>query len=167
MWLLLQPISFLRKLIVGSSSRITPKLYAEPESTTYLAYQTSFIAFNKTDAAEQLLKIEEDADLEEMLRKISANRSSSSHMLLKRHMNGELPVDLRFTVKTAEELLAYDDGVDDDLFRSETKVYLGKRMGLYAYEDKLDQPLCRLAAKLGYDLVVLTSTVKTISIAYR
>lgn len=133
--------------------------YAEPQSTTYLAYNRALVAFNKTDAAEKLLAENEDEELRSSLESLRFNENTPLRGLILQHMNGTFPEDLRFTVEEAEDLLGYDDGVDDDLFRSPTKVYMGKRMELYAYEDKLDQPLCRAAARLGYDIVILTHMV--------
>ena len=133
--------------------------YAEPESATFLSYENPFIAFNKTAAAEKLLKMQDDDELRETLLSLSFNQNTPLRDLILQHIDGILPEDLKFTVKEAEDLLGYDDGVDDDLFRSPTKVYLGKKMGLYAYEDGLDQPLCIAAAKLGYDIVILTHMV--------
>lgn len=39
---------------------------------------------------------------------------------------------------------------------SDTKFYTCELLGLYAAEDGFDQPLCKAARYLGYDIVILT-----------
>lgn len=109
--------------------------YHEPESTTYLAYQKVFRAFNKTAAMQALLA--------EAGREVATEEDHSwRHKWLMDHIAGKLPRDL---------LVEADNGI----------TYYGGNLAydLYAAEDELDQPLCKLAAELGYDIVILESMV--------
>lgn len=133
--------------------------YAEPESTTYLVYRRSLTAFNKTSAARKLLKKKDSVELQSTLRELSLGRYTEKKSLLTRHQKGELPADLRFTVQEAHQLIYPRSEISPDLLKIDRKVYLGKYLELYAYEDKLDQPLCKLAQELGYDLLILTHMV--------
>jgi len=131
--------------------------YSEPESTTFLSYRRSFTAFNKTDAAMKLLEEREDKNLSSVLKIILEENALKKERIF-RHIKGELPEGLRFFWSEAEKLVAFGGGIQN--FKSEKKVYLGaSALNLYAYEDPLDQPLCKLASKLGYDIVILTHMV--------
>lgn len=61
---------------------------------------------------------------------------------LLQHIDGKIPRDLRVRRGTIEYY------GDDDL-----------EWDLYAAEDYLDQPLCSMAAKAGYDIVILENMV--------
>lgn len=129
--------------------------YAELESTTFLHYRKAFTAFNKTDAAMKLLKKKESRPLAVALRRL---QSDQRHFTLLSHLKGELPADLRFSPDSAWKLLSREGSIDYAYVEhSQKKVYF--ESSLYAYEDDLDQPLCKAAAELGYDLVILTHMV--------
>lgn len=42
---------------------------------------------------------------------------------------------------------------------TDTLFYTGNRLGMYAAEDELDQPLCQAAQYLGYDIIILTNMI--------
>lgn len=117
--------------------------YLEPESTTYLAFKTSFRAFNKTEAALALgIATEEDEGVQTMLK----------------HSRGAYPRNLMMTPEEAYSalhpgvLLPAGDVSDEPR-------YAGVYLDLYAEEDIWDQPLCNTAAEEGYDVVILESMV--------
>lgn len=112
--------------------------YGEKSSSTYLAYKKALVAFNKTDAMSKLLGSRE-AFFASNLYKLM-NPDAVAYLL--QHIDGEIPRDLRIKSNTIE----YYGG--DDLERN-----------LYAAEDNLDQPLCSMAAKRGYDIVILENMV--------
>lgn len=122
--------------------------YYQPESTTYLTYNNAFTSFNKTTAARELIQQVNDQDmiLVQKLRKLSRANNLSE---LESHISGALPADLMMTAKQ------YDQ--EPDL--GDRQVYVGVILDLYAFEDKLDQPLCKLASMLGYDIVILTHMI--------
>ena len=73
-----------------------------------------------------------------------------------------LPDDL---MMTPSEAFAADGG-DNELWTYESVAALpqvkhiaGSYLGLYAFEDKLDQPLCIAAREQGLDVVILTHMV--------
>lgn len=112
--------------------------YHEPESTTFLAYKTVLRSFNKTTAIEDLLKELPSSPLTEEARGL-LEWMNKYYPDVRRHINGELPHDLRYTTASG---ISYYDG---DL--------------LYASEDNLDQILCKVAASAGYDIVILEAMV--------
>lgn len=114
--------------------------YYEPESTTFLAYKKAFRSFNKTTAIQELLT---NSGREELIDEYLTSRDPRyrGNLYLASHINGDLPVDLM----VEEDDITYYGGVMD--------------YELYGVEDDLDQRLCQLAAKLGYDIVVLESMV--------
>lgn len=112
--------------------------YYEPESSTFLAYKKAFRSFNKTTAVEALLDVLPDTPVMNRSRNGIAYVQKMSPEL-RRHINGELPRNLRYTT---------EDGV----------TYYNSSE-LYAAEDPLDQVLCLLAQEAGYDIVVLENMV--------
>lgn len=140
--------------------------YSEPESTTFLTYNRSFTAFNKTEAANEFLKelaLFDDKraihdELEMTLESLMFNENTPQYHTIREHMRGKLPADLRFDVDMAEDSLLHEGHFDSaELTTPTRKVYLD--CDLYAYDDDLDQPLCVAASALGYDLVILTHMV--------
>jgi hypothetical protein len=147
--------------------------YHEPDSSTYLSYKRGFKAFNKTAAAIRLSRLlmnsqagasVEGEKLREMvgqaLRMLSLNKNAAKRGMIMKHIKGSLPEDLRFTPKMAEDLFGYNPRFHLEV-ESEKSVYLGdsRELDLYAYEDPLDQPLCKLASFLRFDVVILTNMV--------
>lgn len=120
--------------------------YYETGSTTYLAYKTFLVAFNKTDAAMKL-GIKTDINDEQ----------------LEKHMNGEYPRDLMLTPR--EVSVMYEDEEYHRKYSSvinakeQVPFYAGMYLELYAIEDELDQPLCIAAKEQGYDIVILESMI--------
>jgi hypothetical protein len=99
--------------------------YHEPESETYLSYRRSFTAFNKTHAAMKLLKKKEDENLSRKLRQLSFNENTPKKEMTMKHIKGVLPADLRFTAETAEDLLVFEGGNEEE--HGHKKVYMGNR----------------------------------------
>src|SRR4029077_9301850 len=109
--------------------------------TTRLVYKTIKSYKNKYFAIKDL-----DANNEE-IKKLEANVNFMDYI------NGVLPVDL---MMSANEMLAYSNKLNrpwrhpvfNDL--DQTPHYVGTHLKLYAEEDDLDQPICKLA---GVDLI--------------
>lgn len=119
--------------------------YNEPNSTTFLAYKRAFRSFNKSTAMAALSKKCPHTLRQEFVTNAAIPIDSNDRELLA-HANGELPRDLILEM----------NGI---------KFYGGAiEYGLYAAEDKFDQPLCKLAAKLGYDIVILEAMVGSFQI---
>lgn len=142
--------------------------YYEPESTTFLKYNKSLTAFNKTQAAKMLIEnydnisLNHFSDDDKLLNKLLYDKLT---MLLRRvnkhltnHIDNIIPDDLEMTAKEYHEYSGINVfGSPQNL--GDRKVYIGGMIGLYALEDKFDQPLCRMASLLGYDIVILTNMV--------
>ena len=145
--------------------------YYEPQSTTYLEYDTILVARTKIDVASILIEKLQDkynkSDDEDVISLIYDLKfyldDTSDHSWLNRWNNGELPEDLRVTPEEAskffgikQESFLYDDFID-----SNKKVYIGdhKSLELYASEDNFDQPVCKAASYLGIDIIKLTHMV--------
>lgn len=114
--------------------------YLEKESTTFLAYSGTVLkAFNKLHAYGLLLKeyTGKDQIFQNHLRKFK-RKYPGVYQLLKQHLEGKMSKDL----------------IDVD-----RNCYIGNKVGLYGAEDDLDQPLCQLAALLGYQIVILENMV--------
>lgn len=128
--------------------------YYEPESTTFLKYNTVISAFNKTEAIYQLVTEldERDGDIFEKIMEFMKKRKVEKYFSM--HSEGKLPKNL---LMTAEEYSWLK--MEKIPPASSRKVYTGVKLGLYADEDDLDQKLCSLARYLGYDIVILTNMI--------
>jgi len=129
--------------------------YKEPESTTYLAYQKSFTAFNKTDA---YLKLGGTEDIKTFFGTSFGHEVTMK--MIRYHIDGIIPADLMMTKGEIQSIindLAAGNGNTDD--EPGTQKIYATDLQLYAEEDGLDQPLCILARDQGYDIVVLTNMV--------
>ena len=122
--------------------------YLEEESSTLLSYRTALTAFNKTDACEQL----------GVLNKHTENYSLDDYDMLRQHIDGYFPRDLILTPVDVNAMDPRYPGIDP-VTVTPTPMYAGKRLGLYAAEDGLDQILCNAARSAGYDIVILEAMV--------
>jgi hypothetical protein len=129
--------------------------YHEPESTTLLSFNTYRVYKNKHEACQDL-----DPSYARLFTKYTGIKSGQS--VYYDYFNGYLPGDLMMTPN--EAFAAYKE--DSDIWDKEmvdalpqVKHMAGTYLGLYAFEDKLDQPICLAAKKLGIDVVVLTHMV--------
>ncbi len=158
--------------------------YHDIESTTYLAYETALVAFNKTDAMNMLDPNYYNNYYHELEFRYSnyPDRLQRIH----NHINGLYPKSLMLTPREAFDL--YGEQISANLLKSilpieefinfryvqdkkqyirdhiltkipDTKYYAGRYLDLYAGEDILDQVLCTLANKAGYDIVILTNMI--------
>lgn len=139
--------------------------YYEPESTTYLKYNRSLTAFNKTDACRKLYYQMEgtypDHEYTEILYD-SVILATDPDLILEMHIDGKIPRDLMFTCKEYEELIENEDlelTKPKKSITSDRKVYVGKTIGMYAAEDHLDYILCVASNFMGYDIVILENMV--------
>lgn len=126
--------------------------YIEPESTTYLTFNTYAIYRNKHEAVKHL--IGPDA-LEKF-----ANSTVDQYY----NRPEEFPdLSLMMTpseyviVKYGDDLKEYD--VPFWLAAENRKHYVGRHLDLYAMEDVYDQPLCKAARDKKLDVVILTHMV--------
>lgn len=126
--------------------------YYEPESTTLLIYGTGHVSFNKYRA----------------MLEIDANNpiiyTYYENLILNMYTGGLIPGDLMLTPLEAHDIYRKKYPMEDDYWSSDKvailpqdKHYAGEYLGLYAVEDKLDQPLCIACNKKGYDIIVLTN----------
>jgi hypothetical protein len=133
--------------------------YREPESNAFLKYNSSLVAKDKSHAVELLGMRHLTKDYTEFERMARTS-------------------DLMFTPR---ELFQYVDELkkarvlDKDPWRihqmrshrsfaaaaryDEKKYYAGHTLGLYAFDDNLDQHICVAASKQGYDVVILERMV--------
>lgn len=123
--------------------------YLEKESETYLEYKTSFVSSNKLSACVKLLDKLPNSYKSEIMNAIE--KMGETHLY--NYLIGEYPGDLMISFT---EYQKYDPTAPT----SNRKFYIGDRpLILYGREDELDQPLCKSARYLGYDIVVLTNMV--------
>lgn len=131
--------------------------YHEPESTTYLTYNLVITSFNKTTAAKLFLKKlptidpELAVEIDELVKETERN--------IEFHIAGLLPHDLMMTRSQFENFYNVYSGEENMIIEGQTPVYVGVKLDMYGKEDDLDQPLCKAARLLGYDLVILTHMV--------
>lgn len=113
--------------------------YLEPESETYLTYETSYTSFNKYTAFQELGGDPEIAH-------------QVLFLTLDDYISGVLPADL---LMTSEEICHY---LGRELVSvSDSKLYAGNVLELYAAEDVLDQFLCKLARRKNIQVLVFTN----------
>lgn len=132
--------------------------YLENESTTFLSYKKPFKSFNKVTAAYELRKmIPKDEkrlryDLNEGIARVDRKGTLQFQLM---HAEGILPRDLRFTPEEAFDLLGVDGYIEN--YSSSFRAYLGgEHIGA---EEFLDQPICKAAKFLGYDIVIFEALV--------
>ncbi len=133
--------------------------YNEPESDTYLAYQTFRVYFNKTVAAIKLG--EEFGENNDLTEAIPNNKA------LMMHINGELPSNLMMTPLELSNFIKNNGlstrGLAGQRYNeiSPNKEYVGmdSALRLYSAEDGLDQILCQIGKKHGIDIIILTHMV--------
>lgn len=75
--------------------------YNEPESSTYLAYKTAFVAFNKTDAYEKLSGIYG-----------RYRYGAAINKIIRDHISGVIPADF---ILTPDQVLDFDSLFSHDL----------------------------------------------------
>lgn len=132
--------------------------YYEPESSTFLTFNTYRIYFNKTDAA---IKLDQEIGgyYTKDYRKIE-NKS------LAMHMSGELPEDLKLTPrqlvniygKTPKQYIPSYWRSTDEIVAPEIPHYIGLNplSKIYGYEDELDNDIYDMGEELGIDILILT-----------
>jgi hypothetical protein len=137
--------------------------YYEEESTTLLSYRTGHIIYgiNKTDIYHQLYERVKIIDAK-LAEEMHSTYIGIIHSRKKRLVELQISKALNKTL----EYSTYDAYVRFDLNsskgnlipkKSDTLFYVGVHIGLYAAEDKLDQPICTAGALLGYDIIFLQS----------
>lgn len=114
--------------------------YFEPESTTYLAYKTVLDSFNKYTAVYEM-----DKNL------LAGFRPSLSFI---KYIDGDLPPDLMFTPDEYMKVVPKSMIPMNRYAPTNNKKHYND-MGMYAYEDELDQSLCTLGKQNNYDIIVL------------
>lgn len=148
-------------------------LYAEPGSTTFLSYKTSYMSFNKVTAAMELRKAVSDKMIKHNLK--SALYKMAGDDILKPHLlraDGIYPRDLMFTPQDAVDI--YDGEIEDyelcvthnsrshSDYQSDVKAYLG--MDIVGPVEILDNPLCKATEFLGYDILIFENSIGEIRV---
>ncbi len=139
--------------------------YYEPESITYLAYNTVRIYRNKFQAMEELyneFKINKTVP-SPLIRSLIIK--GGNYQMVKDYYDGSesLPDDMKMTIN--EYFHPYDDDIglpeyeDEVASLSQRKFYIGYKSGLYGLEDIYDQDLCNIASKHGIDIIILTHMI--------
>lgn len=137
--------------------------YYEPESTTLLLYQTSSTYPNKYKCLKALDTNNEYPDLKHRLER---------NLKFMMYVDGKIPQDLiltpedvikikltrRYSVTTDEELIDWLQTETLGMQSFEPR-YAAHRLELYALEDDLDQPICKLAAKYNKDIIILEKMI--------
>lgn len=121
--------------------------YFEPESTTYLTFNTVRIYRNKYDAVQEILP--------NMYRnKLPSSRRNGACELAVFNAYFEnrqsLPADMKMTI---------NEYLQENKSTSTKRRYVGAISGLYAIEDKYDQDLCHYAREAGIDIIILTDMI--------
>ena len=132
--------------------------YYEPESTTYLCFQTERTFFNKYDVlkkfyaeyTDETLLLDRDCELEKFENDITDN-----YQLYEKYYNQEFPSDLKLTPLEISNLIPSFGPPPND----QTKIYAGKFLGLYGVEDIFDQYICKLAKNNNIDILILTDMI--------
>lgn len=118
--------------------------YYEPESTTYLAFQTRLHSFNKYTAALQL-GIKSDPSIGPKVKQYSDGTIRSDLMLTPNEAyNIKKPIASSWTQERVSAL-------------PQTRRYAGIYLGLYASEDTFDQPLCQAGKKEGIQVITFSN----------
>ncbi len=133
--------------------------YYEPESTTYLAYNTIRIYRNKYEAIMSLYREFNISDIIEVPWK-DVDTTKWKYF----NDFGTLPNDMKMTISEYHKLtknLEYDIW-DEDIEYIESfknKQYIAVKESLYALEDAYDQAICNVAHVNGIDIIILTSMI--------
>ncbi len=123
--------------------------YYEPESLTYLSYNTIRIYRNKFEAIKKLYNEFNITD------KVEPPSFSKSELLDNYYNHPKLlPPDLKMTINQ----FFYPNEKEAVSF-SQHKHYMGYSAGLYALEDKYDQAICNVGNKNGIDIIILTHMI--------
>ena len=143
--------------------------YVEPESTTILQFKRPLYAVNKTHALAQLVGAQSKRELNSQYHALGIPYGD---MLLSVQNNWYFisrPSKMIWTPLQFVEYIQQERGskmaaveksaIDYWNVQMDRVCYVGQRLGLYADEDVMDQALCRLATKKGYDVVVLSHMV--------
>lgn len=143
--------------------------YYEPESTTYLVAKTFRVYRNKYEAMKELyaqfnLKADLDNPRHQLDNEnVALNRRNFE--IFKRYFKDRqsLPADMKMTFNEYTDPYAGDEGLpdyDDAIARlPQRRRYIGVLVGLYAAEDKYDQPLCKIARENGIEIIILTDMI--------
>lgn len=126
--------------------------YYEPESIVFLQGKSVLVSETKCSASQYLLTLKDNEELYELVQlQFDSPRD-------RKWQNGTYRKDLMYTCEEAKSAVSV---FSDTMFAptSQHRMYLGDKVRLYASEDDFDQPLCKHAATLGFDLVVLTRMV--------
>lgn len=134
----------------GNSEFCGTFFYYEPDSTTFLTYESSKTYRNKHAA---MFDYDEDHKYVDY----SDNRVEKYF----KHPE-EFPDDLRMTpreynsfMNRMNQEIASEE--DDEL--DEKKRYVGAKLGLYAIEDEYDQEICTGAREAGIEVIILTHMI--------
>ena len=135
--------------------------YLEPESTTYLTFNSFLIFKNKYEAAKSLIGDEDNEFAEPIIDRYYNQPDKFPHL------------DLMMTPSEYSDvhrirLIEFSDARDKEYISKlsehavkagNRKHYVGKHLHLYALEDDYDQIICQAAREEGYDVIILTHMV--------
>ena len=117
--------------------------YYEPESTTFLIYETSRMYFNKHEAIRNLAPIL-------LNKKVEAVEYYHDH--------SKFPDDMNMTPREYGNLSGWtEDEFEQIEDLPERKHYVGENLGLYGLEDSYDQLLCEVSR--NFDILILTNMI--------
>jgi hypothetical protein len=177
--------------------------YKEPESTTYLEFNTYIKGKNKVIVGNMLSDIMKKQkithliplshELDHLYSKVLENPINKLWILGKLHPNLKY-TPLQYIKTFNPEIYGLDDDItyndntnmskNDIMFHensfqyvqavtypglpieniNQTPKYVGHELNLYAFEDIYDQPLCRAASALGYDIIILEEMIGSFQI---
>jgi hypothetical protein len=140
--------------------------YYEPESQVNLVYRKGRVlkGFNKVDVYHKIYDDVQNLDpqlaynLQQRYLEVISDKKGKQVEL---HRNGTLRRDLLYTSREAYTFLNLNSQTGTQAVPKEggQPGYVGKLLEMYAAEDELDQPLCKAAFLLGYDIVLLENMV--------
>jgi hypothetical protein len=126
--------------------------YFEPESTTYLTFNTAAVYKNKHEAIKALIG--------------GGNHADFTDRIVDKYYNypEEFPYsDLMLTPTEYMEVVHGRDLAEFDepywLKIEQRKHYVGRHLHLYGVEDEYDQDLCKAGRDAGIDVIILTQMV--------
>lgn len=129
--------------------------YHEPESTTLLSFNTYKIYKNKYEAIQDLNPLS-------AVRFSKARGITSKKSVAHDYFNNRLPEDLMMTPNEAFNAYRQDSDIwTEEMVNAlpQVKHIAGTYLGLYAFEDRLDQPLCLAGKNHNIDVIILTHMV--------
>jgi hypothetical protein len=136
--------------------------YYEPQSQTKLSYETLYKTFNKTTCMREFADILSSfgamADMKNELLFILEKTEKENPLkitAINNHIDGIYNREMKFSPDEASELGLYKSTMNFP--DSQKKVYLDG--GVYAFEDKYDQILCKIGSTLGYDIIIFESII--------